>query len=130
MRTAVIMNFTAPMSPLKSGANIALRNVFFETASAELLLASTVELDRLVALLSYEKELRIEVAGHTDNVGDDAANLKFSQQRADAVRDFVIEKGIDAGRIESKGYGEGAPVETNDTEAGRALNRRAEVKVL
>ena len=120
----------APMSPLKSGAMIALRNVFFETASAALLPASTIELERLVALLNHKKELRIEVAGHTDNIGEETENMILSQQRADAVRDFAIEKGIDASRIESKGYGEEDPIESNDTETGRGLNRRTEVRVL
>jgi outer membrane protein OmpA-like peptidoglycan-associated protein len=63
-------------------------------------------------------------------VGADAANLTLSDQRAQAVRDFVIAQGIDASRITAKGYGETKPVATNDTEEGRAQNRRTEVKVL
>ncbi len=119
-----------PLSPLTAGSTIALRNIFFNTASFELLPASNAELDKLVQLLKTNPTLRIELGGHTDNVGADAANLTLSENRAKAVRDFVITKGIDATRITAKGYGETVPVATNDTEEGRAANRRTEVKVL
>jgi OOP family OmpA-OmpF porin len=74
--------------------------------------------------------MRIEVGGHTDNVGNDAANQKLSEQRANAVREFLIAKGIDGTRIVAKGYGETKPIATNETEEGRAQNRRTEVTVL
>lgn len=119
-----------PLSPLTAGSTIALRNIFFNTASYELLPTSNAELDKLVKLLQANATLRIELGGHTDNVGADAANLTLSDQRAQAVRDFVIAKGIDATRITAKGYGETKPVATNDTEEGRAQNRRTEVTVL
>lgn len=119
-----------PMAALKPGATIALRNVFFPTASHELLPESQVELDKLVRLLTFNPTLRIELGGHTDNVGNDAANQKLSEQRASAVREYLIRKGIDAARVTAKGYGEARPVATNDTEEGRALNRRTEVTVL
>jgi len=119
-----------PLSPLTTGSTIALRNIFFNTASFELLPTSNAELEKLVKLLQANPSLRIELGGHTDNVGADAANLTLSDQRANAVRDFVVSKGIDAARITAKGYGETRPVATNDTEEGRALNRRTEVTVL
>jgi len=119
-----------PLSPLSTGSIITLRNIFFNTASYELLSTSNAELDKLVKLLQTNPTLRIELGGHTDNVGADAANLTLSDQRVQAVRTFVIGKGIDAARIAAKGYGETKPVETNDTEEGRAQNRRTEVTVL
>jgi outer membrane protein OmpA-like peptidoglycan-associated protein len=119
-----------PLSPLSAGSTITLRNIFFNTASYELLPASNAELDKLTALLKSNPTLRIELGGHTDNVGADAANMTLSDQRAQAVRDFVVAKGIDATRITAKGYGETKPVATNDSEEGRALNRRTEVTVL
>jgi outer membrane protein OmpA-like peptidoglycan-associated protein len=119
-----------PLSPLTAGSVIALRNIFFNTASYDLLPASNAELEKLVQLLRTNTTLRIELGGHTDNVGADAANLTLSDQRAQAVRDFVIAQGIDASRITAKGYGETKPVATNDTEGGRAQNRRTEVTVL
>jgi outer membrane protein OmpA-like peptidoglycan-associated protein len=119
-----------PLSPLTAGSVIALRNIFFNTASYDLLPASNAELEKLVQLLRTNTTLRIELGGHTDNVGADAANLTLSDQREQAVRDFVIAQGIDASRITAQGYGETKPVATNDTEEGRAQNRRTEVTVL
>ena len=119
-----------PLSPLTPGSVMALRNVFFNTASYELLPASDTELDKLVRLLRGNPSLRIELGGHTDNVGNDAANQKLSEQRANAVREHLIGQGIDPERIQARGYGEARPMATNETEEGRALNRRTEVTVL
>lgn len=124
------ITLNVPLSPIATGSIIALRNIFFNTASYELLPTSNAELDKLVKLLKSNATLRIELGGHTDNVGNDAANQKLSEQRANAVRDFVITEGIDGARITAKGYGEAKPVATNDTDEGRALNRRTEVRVL
>lgn len=118
------------MSPIGKGEKIDLKNIFFETASAALLPASNVELEKLVRFLFINPTLRIEVGGHTDNVGNDAANQQLSERRANAVRDFLIAHGIESSRVVAKGYGETTPVATNDTDAGRALNRRTEVTVL
>ncbi|MEO5585662.1 MAG: OmpA family protein [Flavobacteriales bacterium] len=118
------------LNPIVAGEKIELRNIFFETASYELLPASTVELNKLMKLMTTNARMRIEVGGHTDDVGNDAANQKLSEQRANAVRDFLIAHGIEASRIVAKGYGEVKPMATNDTEEGRALNRRTEVTVL
>jgi outer membrane protein OmpA-like peptidoglycan-associated protein len=118
------------LSPIVAGEKIELRNIFFETASYALLPASTVELDKLVKLMTTNAKMRIEVGGHTDNVGNDAANQLLSEERANAVRDFLIAHGIEASRVVAKGYGETRPVATNDTDEGRALNRRTEITVL
>lgn len=109
---------------------IVLRNVLFETGSADLLQASMNEISRLKTLLEENPALRIRVQGHTDNAGDSAANLELSTRRAEAVKTALIEHGIDASRLESKGFGESNPMATNDTEKGRALNRRTEFLVL
>ena len=74
--------------------------------------------------------LVLEIGGHTDNVGTDAANIKLSQERADSVREYFIGKGIEPDRVQSKGYGEAKPKTTNDTEEGKQINRRVEFKVL
>ncbi len=118
------------LSKVESGQTIALRNIFFETASYALLPASTTELNNLLQLLKATPAMRIEVGGHTDNVGNDAANQVLSAQRAKAVRDFLVDQGIDAARVEAKGYGETKPVAGNDTDEGRAQNRRTEITVL
>jgi outer membrane protein OmpA-like peptidoglycan-associated protein len=128
--SAEATDLDVPLSPLTSGSVIALRNIFFNTASFELLPTSNAELDKLATLLKNNPTLRIELGGHTDNVGADAANMVLSDQRANAVRDYVVAKGIDSGRITAKGYGETKPVAANESEEGRALNRRTEVTVL
>jgi outer membrane protein OmpA-like peptidoglycan-associated protein len=111
------------------GKPIVLRNVFFETGSASLRPESAAELDRLAALLTQLPTLRIQINGHTDNVGNDATNQTLSEQRAKAVQDYLIEKTIDPARLKFKGYGETKPMETNETTEGKARNRRTEFEV-
>ncbi|MCK6694611.1 MAG: OmpA family protein [Thermoanaerobaculia bacterium] len=110
----------------KPSKPIVLRNVFFETGSAALLPASTIELNRLVALLNEAPGLRIQISGHTDDQGDDASNQILSENRAKAVYDYLVQNGIDAARLRYKGFGENKPVDTNSTAEGRARNRRTE----
>ena len=112
-----------------SGNPIVLRNVFFETGSASLRPESAAELDRLVALLTQLPTLRIQINGHTDDVGNNAANQILSEQRAKAVQDYLIEKSIIATRLKFKGFGEIKPVESNDSAEGKARNRRTEFEV-
>lgn len=128
--TAKPLDLDVRLERIEKGGKIELRNIFFETASYALLPTSTVELDKLVKLMKTNVEMRIEVGGHTDNVGKDAANQVLSEQRANAVRDFLMDHGIAGDRIVAKGYGATTPVATNDTDEGRALNRRTEVTVL
>ena len=116
--------------PIKPGAKIRLNNIFFEFAKAALLPESKVELDRLVAILNQYPRMVIEVAGHTDNVGDDASNLILSQDRAAAVMKYLLDHGLAAARLRSQGYGESAPVAPNDTDEHRQLNRRVEFVIL
>jgi len=118
------------LSPLTSGSVIALRNIFFNTASAELLPQSNLELDKLLRLMKANATLRIEVGGHTDNVGADAENQKLSDLRANAVMKYLTSYGIDPTRVTAAGFGETKPVASNDTEEGRAQNRRTEITVL
>lgn len=109
-----------------AGKPIVLRNVFFETGSAELRKESTAELDRLLNLLVSNKSLRIQINGHTDNVGSDTSNQQLSEARAKSVYDYLCSKGMPAGRLKYKGFGESQPLETNDTAEGRTSNRRTE----
>lgn len=118
------------LQKLRPGASIVLNNVFFETNKYDLLPTSMIELDRLVTLLQQNPEKKIEIGGHTDNVGSDEANLLLSDQRAASVVSYLVKKGIAADRLTAKGYGETMPVATNDTDAGRAKNRRTEFKVI
>lgn len=105
---------------------VVLKNVFFESGSAVLRPASTVELDALTKLLTEHPELNIQINGHTDSEGDAAANQKLSEQRAQSVQQYLIGKGIAIARLRAKGFGETKPVASNDTDEGRSLNRRTE----
>src|SRR5690606_33300855 len=91
---------------------------------------SRSKLDAAVDVLKKFPDLRIEISGHTDDKGDEAYNQDLSQRRADAVKDYLVGKGIDETRIETRGAGEDEPRETNATKAGRAKNRRIEFKLL
>ncbi len=102
----------------------------FETGKAELKEESFAVLDVLVAYLVRKEDERIELGGHTDNVGSAKSNLILSEARANSVREYLISKGINPERVFAKGYGLTMPIETNKTAEGRALNRRTEVKIL
>ncbi|MBL7841761.1 MAG: OmpA family protein [Cyclobacteriaceae bacterium] len=101
----------------------------FNLNSYELQAATKANLDDLAKTLKKYDDTNILIEGHTDSSGDDAYNMRLSDNRADAVKDYLKDKGIKSGRIETKGYGESQPLETNDTEAGRAKNRRVEVAI-
>lgn len=118
------------LRPFEKGASVVLNNIFFETGKATLSNQSRLELEKAITLLNANPKMKIEIGGHTDNVSDDAFNLKLSQDRAKSVRDYLIKGGIAPVRLVAKGYGESAPIETNDTEAGRQSNRRTEFKIL
>ncbi|HHB79800.1 MAG TPA: flagellar motor protein MotB [Saprospiraceae bacterium] len=110
--------------------SIKLEHVHFKTGSAELTHESWKELNSLAKTLSAHPGLKLEVSGHTDNQGDDAANMKLSQKRAEAVKIYLMKTGIGQTILVAKGYGETQPIESNDTPEGRAKNRRTEVKIL
>lgn len=119
-----------PMKNVTVGTKIVLRNIFFDFAKYSLRPESTAELERLIKLLNDLPTMRIEISGHTDSKGSADLNQKLSENRAKAVVDYLIAKGIDAKRLEYKGYGMNEPIATNDTDEGRQLNRRTEFKIL
>ena len=102
----------------------------FETGKAIIEPSSYTELDELVKYMELKPNIKIEVGGHTDDEGSESGNLILSENRANAVRDYLMSKGIDGNRIKAKGYGESNPIGDNDTEAGRALNRRTEIRII
>lgn len=120
----------ARLQPLKSGSLLRLNNVFFATASAALRPESQVELDRVVRLLQAHPHLRIRIEGHTDSDGDAPANQGLSERRAQSVMEYLVEGGIEHTRLERKGFGETAPIDTNETASGRQNNRRTEIRIL
>lgn len=114
----------------RPGEKVVLKNVFFDVNRFDLKKESDPELTKLVALMKGQPGLKIEVSGHTDSTGDKKANLLLSENRAKSVRDFLVAKGIPTERITYKGYGDARPVASNDTEEGRAQNRRTEFTIL
>ena len=109
---------------------IILKNIFFETASAALLPESTKELQRLYQLLIDNPSMKIQINGHTDDVGKDEDNLTLSRNRAQAVYDYLVSQSIVKDRLSFKGYGESTPIESNDSPQGRQANRRTEFVVV
>lgn len=112
------------------GGTFIMHDIFFEFDKSTLLQQSYFELMRLTTLLETYPKMRIEIRGHTDAKGADSYNLRLSENRAKAVADYLISKGVDAKRIRYKGYGKSQPIDSNDTEEGRAKNRRVEFKIL
>ena len=123
-------NIDIPLQPLEANATIVLHNIFFDINKYELKPESQVELDNVVKLLKDNPTLKIQINGHTDNVGKPADNLSLSDYRAKAVVQYLTSKGIEAGRLSSQGFGATQPVADNATEEGRAQNRRTELKVV
>jgi len=107
-----------------------LDNVHFDFDKATLRPDSYVQLKELLEYLQRHDEVKIEIGGHTDNIGSDIHNLNLSQQRANTIRNYLIGKGINATSLKAKGYGASVPVADNSTEEGRQLNRRTEIKIL
>lgn len=121
---------TKPSAESKASQPIILHNVFFESGSAQLLNSSQNELEKLYQLLQSQSKLSIQINGHTDNVGSEADNLRLSEDRAKAVYQWLIDKGVASERLRFKGFGESQPIDSNDTEEGRQKNRRTEFVVL
>lgn len=118
------------IEPIVAGTSLVLENVFFEFEQATLNPKSYAELNRLIELLNENPDIRILIGGHTDTVGGAEYNLRLSEDRAAVVHRYLIDQGVDAGRLQYKGYGAEKPIADNNTEAGRAINRRTEVVVV
>ena len=112
------------------GVVVTLGDVLFEVGETDLLPSAAQNLDDVIELLESEPDKEIRIEGHTDSTGPAELNLRLSQQRAEAVRDALIERGIDPDRLKAIGMGEDFPIATNETAEGRASNRRVDVIVL
>lgn len=131
--TAEISNpgdsISVALQPIKSGSTTVLNNLFFDYDSDVILETSHAEIARLVKFMQTNPKLKIIIVGHTDSRGSQQYNLDLSSRRANALRDALIAQGIPADRIASKGMGSSSPIATNDTDDGRALNRRVEAVI-
>jgi outer membrane protein OmpA-like peptidoglycan-associated protein len=116
----------APVIP-ESHQPLVLEGVTFAKNSADLTPESSVVLDRVAASLKEHPEVRLEIGGHTDSNGSPEHNKQLSEARAASVRTYLVNKGVPGGQLTTKGYGSQRPVADNNTDAGRALNRRVEL---
>jgi outer membrane protein OmpA-like peptidoglycan-associated protein len=107
----------------------AANNIYFATGKWVLLSKSFKGLDEVVKILNETPQLKLDIDGHTDNIGSEASNLKLSENRANAVKNYLVKKGVDASRLIVTGHGESEPIADNKTAAGRQQNRRVELKL-
>lgn len=114
---------------LITGQKLTLKNIFFETSKANLLPASNNELDALAKALKNDPLVSLNIFGYTDSTGNEMSNIELSTKRAEAVRNYLVRKGIALKRFSCKGFGSANPVADNKTEEGRKCNRRVEIQV-
>lgn len=131
-----VMRKDIVLGKVKVGAKIVLNNIFFDSNKATLRKESKTEIEKLTKMMNQYPDIKVEVAGHTDSKGSDAANLKLSELRAQAVVNAVIKKGINKSRLTAKGYGESSPIAPNTLKNGKPdlkgmqKNRRVELKII
>lgn len=125
-----VFNVDIPLEPIEANAKVILKNVFFDTKKTALKPESITELDNLVSLMNENPNMKILISGFTDNVGKPADNMKLSTGRAVAVINYLLSKGVNNNRLSFKGFGETKPIASNDSQEGRALNRRTELTVV
>lgn len=119
-----------PLQPIGAGKTIVLKNIFFDTDSYKLMPESKTELDKLARFLSLNKTIKVEISGHTDNTGSQQYNQSLSEKRAQSVVDYLVKAGTNPAQLTAKGYGLLKPIDSNETEEGRANNRRTELTIL
>jgi outer membrane protein OmpA-like peptidoglycan-associated protein len=131
LRTSLMVQLNAVLQTRATarGLIVNMSGVLFQNGKATLLPAAREKLSKIAGILSTHKRLKIEAEGHTDSNGSDAYNQTLSEQRAANTRNYLIQQGVASDAISSKGFGEGSPIATNDTDAGRQENRRVELVV-
>lgn len=123
-------NISVSLEPIDIGNKVILKNIFFDTNRFDLKPESMAELKKIIAFLNLNPSVRIELSGHTDNVGNDIANQTLSENRAKSVYQFLGDHGINQTRMVFKGYGKTQPIAPNTTDEDRAKNRRTEFKII
>ncbi len=118
------------LQPIEVGLTVRLKNIYFDFDKTSLKNESFVELDKVVDFLKQNSSVEVEISGHTDNKGSDEYNSNLSQGRSEEVVKYIITQGIDSFRLTAHGYGESKPIESNDSDDGRANNRRVEFTVM
>ena len=118
------------LEKIKLGNSVVLKNIFFDIDKSDIKDESKQELEKLIDFLSENNSIRIEISGHTDNVGDSKHNMVLSENRAKSVCDFLTNNGIEKSRLTYKGFGDTQPIKQNNTDENRAKNRRTEFKII
>jgi outer membrane protein OmpA-like peptidoglycan-associated protein len=118
------------LDKVEIGATVVLENIFFETGKATLKPESFPQLETVLKFMESNPTIRMEISGHTDNTGSLKLNTRLSQTRAESVVEYLVEHGIEADRLDAKGYAFSQPIAPNDTAEGRAKNRRVEFMIL
>ena len=116
--------------PIEVGLTVRLKNIYFDFDKTTLKSESFIELNKVVEFLKQNRSVEIEIEGHTDSKGADAYNETLSQGRSQSVVDYLSAQGIEGSRLTAHGYGEAKPIDTNETEDGRANNRRVEFMIV
>ncbi len=124
------INLDFEIKPIEKGKTVELKDIYYATASFEIDIKSLLVLDEFLIFLNENPSLKIEIRGHTDNIGSLQTNLNLSNNRAKAVYDYLINNGLEKNRLKYKGYGPNMPIATNETETGRAKNRRTEFFII
>jgi outer membrane protein OmpA-like peptidoglycan-associated protein len=130
VRVDSIPTFIIKLRPLKEGASLILRNIYFATDEAKPLATSKEELDKVAEFMKQNPKAVIEISAHTDDVGNDEYNLKLSEKRAQEVVNYLVANGIPAARLKAKGHGKNIPVAKGTSDEERQQNRRVELKIL
>lgn len=118
------------LDPIAKGASVVLNNLFFATGKYQLEKKSKTELDKIIGFMTVNNQIQIEISGHTDDVGNDKSNQELSNKRASSVYTYLVEHGVNKGRIRYAGYGESRPLKPNTSEENRQQNRRIELRIL
>ncbi len=122
--------FDIKLEPFAIGKEFVMKNIFFETNKYSLLETSKTELNYLVNFLKENGNIKLEIGGHTDNVGSSSSNQLLSEKRAETVKIYLIENGIASSRLSSKGYGDTKPMLENNSDINKAKNRRTSFKII
>ncbi len=123
-------NKDVAMKPIKIGESVVLNNIFFEFDKFDLKKESRSEMGKLISFLTKNPKMKIEISGHTDNVGSKIYNQELSEKRANSVKEYLVTNGITSERLQSRGFGDTKPVADNANEDGRTHNRRTEFSIL
>lgn len=128
--TTLYVKLILDIEQTQLGKSIVLNKIYFETGKSEVNKIASADLDKLILFLNDNPTLKLEISGHTDNIGSQATNNKLSLNRAKSILNYLVQNKIDAKRLTAIGFGSAKPIESNETQSGKSKNRRVEIKVI